>query len=149
MYEVRDMKKDEKMFGQESVRDAIKRISRERLDARANEFVGIYELFDRIREKIPPTVCDNATFGKALWCVFSGNRKWTSPEGADVTEVLGSWRYAGDVIAKKYGGDYMDYYCCTAFDSGCHASVVPVFDEIKTLLENWGFVEGEYGDDAA
>ena len=53
-------------------------------------------------------------FGSVLWTVFSNNERVIDSEGQVVD--VGTWRYAGGLVAALCGGDYMDYYMSKADD---------------------------------
>lgn len=66
----------------------------------------ILRLWQDLREELG--VPADERFGSALWSVFSNNERVIDRDG-NVVDV-GTWRYAGGMVAALCGGDYLTYY---------------------------------------
>lgn len=89
----------------------------------------VLELWQTIAHELDVPVDEK--FGAALWTVFSNNQRVIDSDGYVVD--VGTFRYAGGMIATLCGGDYMDYYMS---DYREDASFVT---RIRDLLRSHGF----------
>mgnify|MGYP001596475831 CR=1 FL=1 len=78
----------------------------------------ILRLWEDLRQdmsfRIGRTIPADEIFGSVLWTVFSNNERVIDSSGQVVD--VGTWRYAGGLVAALCGGDYMDYYMSKADD---------------------------------